>query len=99
VHINFRRVVEAEYKIFFCNGQCQCRRKMLTEFEEWYGWTVTCLRCGDSWQDGEMLPRPFERAWRERRVASAKKTIKRYEEQGLLKPRKKRGTLDGRQET
>ena len=92
IHICFRHVTLVQLKIFFCNGQCQCRRRMLTEFEMWYGWTATCLTCGDSWQDGEMLERPFAPAWRKKRVEKAKKMLAQYKEQGLLKPVRKRAT-------
>jgi hypothetical protein len=30
---------------------------MLGEFQEWYGWFVTCLTCGTQWDGGEMLRR------------------------------------------
>ena len=41
--------------------------------EPWYGWTVTCLGCGDMWQDGERVSRPFERGWRRQRIEGAKR--------------------------
>ena len=43
---------------------CKQPRRCLATFQEWYGWTITCLTCGDRWQDGEILPRPFARGWR-----------------------------------
>ena len=33
-------------------------------YQEWYGSRWTCLACGDQWQDGELLERPFMRGWR-----------------------------------
>lgn len=51
------------------------RRKFLYEYEEWYGWTETCLTCGDRWEDGELCPRPRERGWRKEAVKRAKARI------------------------
>jgi hypothetical protein len=31
---------------------------------EWYSPIVTCVRCGESWSDGELRQRPFQRGWR-----------------------------------
>jgi hypothetical protein len=53
---------------------CKTRRRMLVEDEVWYGTTVTCCHCGDSWQDGELSLRPARRGWR--KEASAKATAK-----------------------
>ena len=52
---------------------CDQRRWMLVEEAVWYGATITCLACGDAWSDGERLPRPFSRRWREEAVARARK--------------------------
>lgn len=40
------------------------QQEMVIRFEEWYGPTVYCCGCGDSWSDGELMPRPFYRGWR-----------------------------------
>ncbi len=37
----------------------------------WYGPTLTCCGCGDSWTDGELHPRPFQRAWRKEAIIRA----------------------------
>lgn len=37
----------------------------------WYGPTITCCGCGDSWSDGEMLERPFRRGWRKESIGRA----------------------------
>ena len=47
----------------------------LMEHTEWYGATHTCLNCGDAWQDGERLERPFAPKWRERSIASARRRL------------------------
>lgn len=44
--------------------------------QDWYGWTITCLGCGDSWADGEMLPRPFKPRWRTESIAEARQRYK-----------------------
>lgn len=51
---------------------CKATRRMLVHDEVWYGATITCCHCGDSWQDGELYPRPCRRGWR--REAAAKAT-------------------------
>jgi hypothetical protein len=50
---------------------CETERGFLLEHYEWYGWMLTCLSCGDQWEDGERLERPFRRAWRKAAVAEA----------------------------
>lgn len=51
---------------------CARSRRMLGRFQPHYGWLVTCLGCGDSWQDGERMPRPFMRGWREKQIKEAR---------------------------
>jgi len=46
-------------------------RRMLGEFAAYYGWTITCLGCGDRWMDGERGERPFARGWRQESIARA----------------------------
>lgn len=66
------RSVDAEARrIRLCPTEGK-RRRMYGSFQFWYGWHVTCLGCGDSWEDGEQLPRPFKRAWRKDAVKRAK---------------------------
>jgi hypothetical protein len=48
---------------------------MLGLFAEWYGTTWTCCGCGDEWQDGEMLERPFAPGWRKRNVEYARRKL------------------------
>lgn len=81
IHINWTRFSKTQCKLVICPN-CSCKdynnpkRRCLCEFQEWYGWHITCLKCGESWQDGEMLPRPFCRGWREERIINAKKRLK-----------------------
>jgi len=44
---------------------------MLARFQAWYGWFVVCLTCGERWEDGEPVERPFERGWRHASMAEA----------------------------
>ena len=77
IHINWtrysRRVLAKEH----CPN---CKRKtfFVSFFQDWYGWDSTCLKCGDSWQDGEMSERPFLRGWRKKSIEQAKKTWRKY---------------------
>ena len=54
---------------------CGSNQKFICEFYEWYGVLTTCLTCGDSFSDGECLPRPCAKGWRLREVAKAKKKL------------------------
>jgi hypothetical protein len=54
---------------------CKQRRRFVVWWGGmWYGETLTCLGCGDSWQDGERGYRPFQRGWRQKAIAQAKAT-------------------------
>jgi hypothetical protein len=54
---------------------CGRPRRMLGAFAEWYGTTWTCAGCGDEWQDGERLERPFVRGWRQANVRRARERL------------------------
>lgn len=51
---------------------CGKRTRMLGFYYEWHGATVTCLRCGREWRDGEWMPLPFMRGARAHSIAAAK---------------------------
>jgi hypothetical protein len=74
VHINFTRYSETCCTVHRC-PTCERPRRMLAQFQEWYGWTVTCAGCGDTWQDGEMLERPFCPGWRRKSIEHARKIL------------------------
>lgn len=74
VHICFATVDAARPHFSHC-PTCKGRRKFWAWFQHWYGWTVTCLRCGDRWQDGEMLERPFKPRWRQENIDHARKMM------------------------
>ena len=52
---------------------CDWRTYFVGWAQEWYGWHYTCLKCGDQWQDDEMLGRPFKPRWRQENKDAAKK--------------------------
>ena len=52
---------------------CEKHRYMICRSYEWYGPASICLRCGDAWNDGEWLERPFMRGWRKHRLDEAKR--------------------------
>lgn len=51
---------------------CGTRRRMIDRFEVWYGITRECCTCGDVWEDGCRLERPFRRGWKQERTAKSK---------------------------
>lgn len=63
IHINYARYSKTECVVLDC-PTCERPRRMAAQFQEWYGWTITCAGCGDRWQDGEMLERQFSPGWR-----------------------------------
>jgi len=73
------RYTQTRLRVMRC-PTCKTRRRHLAQFQDWYGWYTTCLTCGATWADGEMLPRPFAPRWRKAAVAKAKATWKRHRE-------------------
>lgn len=76
IHVNRSRVDAARVEILDC-PTCEKKRPFWRWFQEWYGWHDTCLNCGESWQDGEMLPRPFAPRWRRDSVDGAVRHMSR----------------------
>lgn len=76
IHIHRAPFLAARTKRMHCLT-CAKRRTFFGWFQEWYGWHVTCLGCGDQWEDGEMLERPFMRGWRAKNIETAKNLRKR----------------------
>lgn len=71
IHIHSPQPTERKKKRMRC-PTCGKRRTFSCAFTPWYGWLETCLGCGDSWQDGERMPRPFARGWREKAIQRAR---------------------------
>ena len=51
---------------------CKRRRRFAGRDYVWYGPSITCCGCGDSWSDGERHDRPARRGWRTIEIAAAK---------------------------
>ena len=71
LHIHAPQPTRIERRRIKC-PTCQ-RRTFIGALYEWYGWLITCLHCGDRWQDGERMPRPFAPGWRKDNVRRARK--------------------------
>lgn len=66
-------------------GHCpNCNRRTFFAgwFQVWYGWHETCLKCGDRWQDGEALQRPFMPRWRQESIEGARKAWRDFRAAG-----------------
>ena len=74
LHINWTRYTASFCGVNIC-PTCQRPRRMLAQFQDWYGTTWTCAGCGDQWQDGERLERPFEPGWRRRSIEYARREL------------------------
>ena len=61
--------------VFLKCPTCKTKRRFLAECYEWYGATLTCLTCGDIWNDGELKERPHRHAWRTASVYNAKQRL------------------------
>ena len=60
-------------RVLACPTEGRRRRMAGRDHGPYYGPTVTCLGCGDSWSCGERLERPFRRGWRKDAIAEAKR--------------------------
>lgn len=58
-------------------GDCGRRSYFTAVHTPWYGWDVTCLRCGRSWQDGEWTPLAFRRDARRLSIQDARRRWRR----------------------
>ena len=56
----------------------------------YYGPSVICMQCGERWEDGQMMPRPFKRGWREENVHKAQVTL----DEALARAAKARAELE-----
>ena len=61
---------------------CKKRTYKIGLYQEWYGWTVTCLICGRKWGDGEWMPLGFYRNARKDTFDSAKSMWKKHNQGG-----------------
>lgn len=74
LHIDWTRYASTFCMLNRC-PTCDRDRRMLGQFQEWYGTTWTCTGCGDRWNDGEMEPRPFCPGWRKERIENARRKL------------------------
>jgi hypothetical protein len=74
IHINWTRYSETWCAVNEC-PTCERQRRMLAQFQEWYGTTWTCAGCGDRWSEGEQHARPFVPGWRRENIEHARKTL------------------------
>jgi len=53
---------------------CKRRRRHVIYYDwsPYYAPRIQCVACGDQWEDGELLARPFRRGWRKEAIAKAK---------------------------
>lgn len=51
---------------------CCRQRRALGRMYEWHGAWVTCAGCGDEWNDGERMGRPFAPGWRRVNIERAR---------------------------
>jgi hypothetical protein len=74
VHIHAPLPVETCCIVIDC-PTCQRQRRALCRYYEWYGATVICAGCGDTWNDGEMEYRPFAPGWRRKSIEHARREL------------------------
>jgi hypothetical protein len=74
IHINFARYSKTFCAVNEC-PTCERPRRMLAQFQEWYGTTWTCVGCGDKWTDGERHERPFAPEWRKENIGAARERL------------------------
>lgn len=74
IHINWTRYSETKCVVIDC-PVCERPRRFLSQFQEWYGSTITCCGCGDMWTDGEPHERPFAPGWRQQNIRRARKVL------------------------
>ncbi|MEE9598564.1 MAG: hypothetical protein V3V96_17455 [Acidiferrobacterales bacterium] len=57
---------------------CERRTYFVASTYEWYAGDMTCLACGDSWNEDGRAVHPFERGWRGKSIAAARRFYRRY---------------------
>jgi hypothetical protein len=77
VHLNMASDRFMRRRVYNC-PTCGPDAEMVVQYEEWYGPTTMCCRCGDRWQEAAEPhewrdARPFKRGWKEDRIAYHRK--------------------------
>jgi hypothetical protein len=71
IHIHAPAPLDERCAVIDC-PTCERPRRAHAAYFEWYGATVTCAGCGDTWHDGERQERPFARDWRQASIRAAR---------------------------
>lgn len=75
IHINYCRYsAKAINRIDCIDKTCKKNVFGASFFQEWYGWTTTCLNCGRQYANETMLQLDFARGIRRHNIESAKRT-------------------------
>jgi len=76
IHICYPKLIGNEVRDLECkHGICGKVTPHHCRYFEWYGPSVTCLGCGESYQDGERCERPFARGWRKKSIQHSHKHL------------------------
>lgn len=89
LHIAWTRYSQTRARVVLC-PVCGVRRRQCCQFQDWYGWTVTCTDCGSEWADGEMRRKPFASGWKEN-AADARKALRLEYQKRAARRRGRRG--------
>ncbi len=79
VHVNNPQPSSVWIERFYCTT-CGRPKYGVVVHVEWYGTDATCLYCGERYSEEGRTPRPFERGWREKSKADARKVYRRFKE-------------------
>ena len=79
-HIKFVKTHKKTLTKDYC-ADCKKKSYFVNFYEEWYGWSGTCLRCGRSYDDGYLVPFEFYRYARRDSIQSAKKRWRLHNDQ------------------
>lgn len=71
IHINWTHHSAKSVTRDYC-PDCKTQTRFMGFFQEWYGWTETCLRCGRKFADGEWMPLDFVRGVRASNIKQIK---------------------------
>ena len=77
IHIYAPSATEAVIRSLDC-PTCKRRRFALCLHYEWFGPDMTCLGCGERWNEDGRAERPFARGWRKESIRQAREAGKRY---------------------
>jgi len=75
VHIFAPAPIERTVKWITCLD-CKKRSAFAILYFEWFGPSMTCMRCGRDYEDMIMCRAPFERAWRKKNKDGMRKRWK-----------------------